>query len=126
VGEVTILYNNAGITYIGNFLDINHDQIEKTVRINLLSHFWTLKEFLPAMVERKRGHIVTMCSTLGLKGVRTGSAYAASKFGVRGYLGCLESEIRNHPAKPDIKFTTIYPFFVKTPLIRGLKVTYRY
>jgi len=121
-----MLYNNAGVTHIGNLLDVSDEQIERTIKINLLSHFWTLKAFLPSMIEKKRGHIITTGSTLGLKGVMTGTAYSASKFGVRGYLEALESEIRHHPEQLDIKFTTIYPFFVDTPLIAGLKVTYRY
>jgi len=107
-------------------LETSPEQLERTVQINLISHFWTIREFLPKMIENGSGHIVTTCSTLGLKSVQKGVAYSASKFGVRGFIEALKCEMRHHPLKPDIKFTTAFPFFADTPLITGLQVTYRY
>ncbi len=43
------------------------------------------------------------------------------KFGIRGYIEALQDELRVHPKNPDqIKFTTIFPSFVKTPLTQGV------
>lgn len=96
------------------------------IQVNLISHFWTLREFLPSMIAEGRGHVVTSCSVLGMKGVRKAVAYCGSKFAVRGYIEALESELRHLPNKPNIKFTTVYPFFVDTPMVDNLKIQYRH
>jgi all-trans-retinol dehydrogenase (NAD+) len=62
VGQVSMLINNAGITGIGSILEQSPELIEKTIQVNLIAHFWTLRSFLPGMIERNHGHIVTICS----------------------------------------------------------------
>ena len=42
--------------------------LSRTFGVNTLAHFWTLKAFLPAMIEQKEGHIVTMSSVMGITG----------------------------------------------------------
>jgi len=46
-------------------LKLTEHQIEQTYKVNILAHFWTLREFLPSMMKRNRGHIVTTASVLG-------------------------------------------------------------
>ena len=81
----TILINNAAIVNGKSILDLTHDEIERyepifgantdvtdmfirCFKINLLSHFTTVKEFLPGMLEEGRGTIVTISSVLGYLG----------------------------------------------------------
>ncbi len=47
----------------------SHAAITKTFHVNTLSHFWLVKAFLPDMVERNHGHIVTICSASAFTGV---------------------------------------------------------
>jgi all-trans-retinol dehydrogenase (NAD+) len=74
------------------------------------------------MIEANHGHIATSCSIAGFFGGRGDAPYCASKFGIRGLIETLRSEIRNHPLKPLINFTTIYPYFVHTPITEGLTI----
>jgi len=127
IGDVTVIINNAGIGKCEKFLNFSPESIEKTFRINVLAHFWILRQFLPKMMQRNRGHIVTVCSIGGLKGNRYMVPYHGSKFAVHGYLESLKEELAHAPNSGDqIKFTTIYPTAVKTRLINGIRFAFRF
>ena len=79
---VSILVNNAGI-YHGLYLqELTDEQIERMFHVNTLSHFWTVRAFLPKMIECKRGHILEIASLGGLLGSVKQVDYCASKFAV--------------------------------------------
>ena len=59
--------------------------ITKTLEVNTISHSWTVKAFLPSMIKRNSGHIVTLASAAGLVGVSGLADYCASKFGAVGF-----------------------------------------
>lgn len=84
IGVVTVLINNAGIATGKPVLDLSFQEIEKTIQINLLSSFYTIKAFLPDMMLRGRGYIVTIASVLGYMSPARLSAYGASKSGQIG------------------------------------------
>jgi len=124
VGYVTILFNNAGVLAMGDLLSQSPEAIELTMNVNVMSHFWILKAFLPVMIEQNYGHVVTTCSLAGQAAIPFDAPYCASKFAVRGYLDSLKLEMRLHPNKPRIRFTTVYPSFVNTPLIERVACTF--
>ncbi|KAH0619141.1 hypothetical protein JD844_018839 [Phrynosoma platyrhinos] len=66
VGDVTILINNAGIIAGMPILQCPDEQVERTMKTNCHAHFWTVKAFLPQMIKRGHGHIVTIAGSLGL------------------------------------------------------------
>ncbi len=66
---VDVLVNNAGVVNSSPILEKSDVLIEKTVAVNLLAHFWTIKAFLLGMISKKEGHIVNMASAGGLLGV---------------------------------------------------------
>ena len=68
-GKVDMLFNNAGIVSGKSILDVPDGLAEKTMQVNSVSHFWTVKAFLPGMIERDHGSVVTIASTAGLVGV---------------------------------------------------------
>lgn len=77
---VSVLINNAGI-YHGLFLkDLRDDQIERIFRINIIAHFWTVRSFLPKMIEHGKGHIVEIASMGGINGLLKQIDYCATKF----------------------------------------------
>lgn len=67
-GDVDILINNAGIVQCKPFLELSSDLVDKTFQVNIMSHIWTVKHFLPAMIKNGRGHIVAVASIAGLIG----------------------------------------------------------
>jgi NAD(P)-dependent dehydrogenase (short-subunit alcohol dehydrogenase family) len=68
---------------------------------------------LPAMRRQGSGHIITISSTAGLVGFEFGTAYAASKFGVEGWMESLASEV----APFGINTTIVNPGFFRTELL---------
>jgi len=122
VGKISIIFNNAGIGPTGNFLQLTDEQVDKTIQINLMSHLWIIRQFLPDMVTMNKGRIVNICSMGGLKASAHALPYFAAKFGVNGYSEALKMELGQF--KYDgIKVSTVYPYFVKTPLIKTLGLT---
>lgn len=122
VGKVTILINNAGITTGKPLLDLTYDEIEKTVQINLLSNFYTIKAFLPDMLRLKRGYIVTIASVLGYMSPARLSAYGASKSGLIALHESLTYELGSPSLnKTGIKTLLICPGQLKTGMFNGVK-----
>ncbi|NXP11026.1 RDHE2 dehydrogenase, partial [Thinocorus orbignyianus] len=120
VGDVTLLINNAGILFGKKFCDIPDTDFEKTLKVNFLSQVWTCKAFLPAMMSRNHGHLVSTASSAGLMGVYRMSDYAGSKHAVIGMMEALHSELY-HAGKRGIKTTIICPYFINTELIKGFQ-----
>merc|ERR1711931_399147 len=80
VGLVTILVNNAGIVSGSTLLETPDTKIVKTFEVNILAHFWTIKAFMPDMIEKKRGHIVNIASLAGQASINKLVDYCSSKF----------------------------------------------
>jgi all-trans-retinol dehydrogenase (NAD+) len=119
VGVIDILINNAGIVSGGDFLEIPDEKIELTFGVNTLALFWTAKAFLPAMIERNDGHVVTIASAAGLVGTRKLTDYCASKFAAVGFDESLRMELKN--SSPGVKTTVVCPFYIDTGMFDGVK-----
>ena len=81
---------------------------EKVVQVNLFGTVSTVRAALPALRE-SRGRVVTVASTLALKGVSDATAYCASKFGVLGFTQALAAEL-----KGEVGVTQLIPGGMKT------------
>ncbi len=119
-GVVDILVNNAGIVKSNPFLEKPDEVIERTIAVNLMAQFWTMKAFLPGMVEKKEGHVVNMASAGGLLGVPYISDYAASKFAVVGLTESLRQEFKLRGLRK-IRFSYVCPNTVGTGMFEGAK-----
>ncbi len=75
--QVDILINNAGIVVGKPFLDVEDDEIQRTIDTNMMAHFWTVKAFLGDMIRQNEGHIVTIASVAGIVGMNTITEYSA-------------------------------------------------
>ena len=93
LGPVDVLVNNAGIGLYGAFLDADAEEIDQVMRTNYLGVVHLLKAALPAMVARRRGHVVTVGSIAGRIGAPFEAAYSASKFAVSGLTEALSVEL---------------------------------
>ncbi|KAJ4439974.1 hypothetical protein ANN_08105, partial [Periplaneta americana] len=82
VGYVDILVNNAGIIFINSILKTQQSAVSKILEVNVASHFAMIRNFLPEMLARNKGHIVGVASCGGLIGLNNASLYSSSKFAV--------------------------------------------
>ncbi|PVH86471.1 NAD(P)-binding protein [Cadophora sp. DSE1049] len=118
LGTPTILINNAAIVNGKPLLDLSTDDIDRTFRVNVLSHFYTIKAFLPGMIRAKTGTIVTISSVLGQLGAAYLSDYTASKAGITALHKSLDAELKD---TPEIKTILVSPGQLSTPLFNGVK-----
>ena len=118
-GPVDILLNNAGIVSGKTLLDASDDDIQRTFDVNALALFWTTRAFLPAMLARDRGHVVTIASAAGIVGTSRLVDYCASKHAAVGFDEALRLELRRAGSR--VKTTAVCPFYVSTGMFAGVK-----
>ncbi|XP_029035491.1 estradiol 17-beta-dehydrogenase 11 [Osmia bicornis bicornis] len=120
VGPVTLLINNAGYVHGKTLWDLPDDEIERTYRVNILSHYWITKAFMRDMMKNNHGHIVTVASVAGLLGTYNCTDYSATKSAAIGYHESLFSELRAHGYN-GIHATLVCPYFINTGMFHGVK-----
>lgn len=120
VGVPYILVNNAGVVENSSFLKCSDELLERTMNVNVMSHFWILKAFLPKMIERQEGHLCQIASAAGLMGVKGLVAYCSSKHAVVGLSNALRIELEEM-TQGKIKVTVVCPSFINTGMFAGVK-----
>ncbi|KAI0853982.1 NAD(P)-binding protein [Daldinia vernicosa] len=119
LGTPTILINNAAEVVGKKLLDMDLEEVEKSITTNLLSHFYTIKTFLPGMIRNETGGtIVTLTSVIGHLGAARLTDYAAAKAGVTALHKSLAAELQEYP---EIKTILVTPGQLSTPLFYGVK-----
>jgi 3-oxoacyl-[acyl-carrier protein] reductase len=91
-GRIDGLVNNAGLTQVGPFLDIEPADWDAVIRTDLTAAFHTCRAALPSMLERGSGTIVNVASRLGQMGIAETAAYSAAKAGLIGLTRALARE----------------------------------
>jgi NAD(P)-dependent dehydrogenase (short-subunit alcohol dehydrogenase family) len=91
-GGLDAVVTAAGTDACGDILDVDPDAWDRVIAVNLLGTAAVVRAALPAL-ERSRGRVVTVASTLGLRALPAATAYCASKFGVIGFSRALASEL---------------------------------
>ena len=91
-GGLDAVVTAAGTDACGDILDVDADAWDRVVAVNLLGTAAVVRAALPAL-ERSRGRVVTVASTLGLRALPAATAYCASKFGVVGFTRALAIEL---------------------------------
>lgn len=118
IGDVTILINNAGIVSGKKFMETPDTLVDKTLRVNTMSHFWTYKAFLPTMIAKNHGHLVSVASSAGLIGVNGLADYCASKFAAVGFAESVALELLAD-GNDGVKTTIVCPYFINTGMFNG-------
>jgi len=122
IGPIDILINNAGVVSGKALLEASEEEIERTFDVNVLALFWTTRAFLPAMLERKSGHIVTIASAAGIAGTSRLIDYCASKHAAVGFDEALRLELRRQGSK--VLTTVVCPFYISTGMFEGVKTRF--
>jgi NAD(P)-dependent dehydrogenase (short-subunit alcohol dehydrogenase family) len=91
-GGLDAVVTAAGTDACGDILDVDPDAWDRVVAVNLIGTAAVVRAALPAL-ERSRGRVITVASTLGLRALPAATAYCASKFGVVGFTRALAAEL---------------------------------
>jgi len=112
-GRVDVLVNNAGNFEAGYFEELTPEQMGQQLATTLVGPMNVTRAVLPVMRKQRSGHIISISSSAGLSGFEFGSAYAASKFGLEGWMESLRPEV----APFGIHTTIVNPGFFRTALL---------
>jgi NAD(P)-dependent dehydrogenase (short-subunit alcohol dehydrogenase family) len=112
-GRIDVLVNNAANFYAGFFEELTPEQMERQLSTSLIGPMNVTRAVLPVMRKQRSGLIITISSTAGLTGFEFGTAYAASKFGLEGWMQSLQAEVEPF----GIDTITVNPGFFRTELL---------
>jgi short-subunit dehydrogenase len=110
-GVVDILVLCAGISPIGPLVDHTDEEVDNTLDLNVRAGIHLARAVLPAMLERRRGHLVFISSVSGKAYSRGRSLYSATGYGLRGLAGSLRLDL----SKTGVGVTTLMPGPIATP-----------
>ena len=110
MGGIDVLINNAGTGYAAEIGALEIDKMRQLFGINVFGMVDLTNRVVPLMKAQAGGDIVNLASTSGMKGAKGGTAYAASKWAVRGMSQCWQAELRPH----GIRVVCICPSEVQT------------
>jgi NAD(P)-dependent dehydrogenase (short-subunit alcohol dehydrogenase family) len=119
-GHINVLVNNAASFEAGYFEELTPEQIERQLTVSLIGPMNVTRAVLPVMRTQRSGHVVTISSLAGLVGFEYNTAYAASKFGVDGWMESLAAEIEPF----GIHTTVVNPGFFRTELLTKESTNY--
>lgn len=113
LGPVDILINNAGIYRYASLENTSTEMWDSQFAINLKGPFLTTRAVVPGMAQRKEGTIIFISSMVAVQSLPNHSCYAAVKWGLDGFAGCIGQEfvdygIKVHVIRPGFTDTTIF------------------
>jgi NAD(P)-dependent dehydrogenase (short-subunit alcohol dehydrogenase family) len=112
-GRIDVLVNNAANFYAGFFEELSPEQMDRQLSTSLVGPMNVTRAVLPVMRKQRSGLVITISSTAGLVGFEFGTAYAASKFGLEGWMQSLQAEVEPF----GINTITVNPGFFRTELL---------
>ena len=119
-GGIDVLVNNAASFYAGFFEELTPEQMDRQITTTLIGPMNVTRAVLPVMRKQRSGHVVTISSSAGFAGFAYGTAYAASKFGVDGWMESLAPEVEPF----GIHATVVNPGFFRTELLTKESTNY--
>jgi len=109
-GDVDILINNAGISYVGLITDMSDSEWTDILNTNVSSAFYLTRAFVPDMVKKKNGRVINIGSVWGRCGASCEVAYSSTKAALRGFSMALAKEL----GPSDITVNCIEPGVIDT------------
>lgn len=112
VGVPDILVNSAGVFYVKPLAETTPAEFTESISVNLTGPFLVVRALLPRLVQRGSGHVVTIGSSSDHVAYPGNSAYAASKYGIRGMHEVMAVEVAN----TGVRTTLVSPGAVDTDM----------
>jgi NAD(P)-dependent dehydrogenase (short-subunit alcohol dehydrogenase family) len=109
-GRLDYMFNNAGISILGECRDLSLDHYRSLFDVNLLGVLYGTHGAYAVMVKQGFGHIINISSGAGLIGYATNTPYATAKFGVIG----LSTSLRYEAEALGVKVSVVCPGLIKT------------
>ena len=122
IGNVDILFNNAGIVVGRMFWEHTAKEIDRTVGINISGVLHTTRVFIKEMIRQKKGHVINIASAASLISNKKMSIYLASKWAVKGWSDSLRMELES--LEGDLHVTTVCPSYINTGMFAGVKAPF--
>jgi NAD(P)-dependent dehydrogenase (short-subunit alcohol dehydrogenase family) len=119
-GRIDVLVNNAANFYAGFFEEISPEDFRAQIETTLFGPMNVTRAVLPVMRAQRSGLVVAISSTAGIVGYEFNTAYAASKFGVEGWIESLTPEV----APFGIRTLLVEPGFFRTELLTPESTNY--
>ena len=116
-GHASLLINNAGVALHGTFAEVSLADMEWLIKINFWGVVYGCKFFIPLLEREPEAHIVNVSSVFGLVGPPGQTAYAASKFAVRGFTESLRTELSG----TQIRVTCVHPGGIRTAIAENAR-----
>lgn len=113
-GTLDILLNNAGIISYSTMFHESEELIKNMSLVNLVAPILLIRTFMPLMISKNSGHIVTISSMSGVYHFPDALVYSATKFGLTGFMMGLKELLRRRKLDKCIQTTTIFPAVMPT------------
>ena len=113
-GPVSVLANNVGVLRFGEIATAGLDDVELMWRINQMGVFLGMRAVVPTMAANGGGSIINASSVEGLAGMANCTAYAATKWAIRGMTKCAAMEL----GPKGIRVNSVHPGMIDTPMTR--------
>jgi NAD(P)-dependent dehydrogenase (short-subunit alcohol dehydrogenase family) len=120
-GGAQLLINNAGVALGGTFEEVALEDFAWLMGINFWGVVYGVKTFLPQLRRQTSAHIVNLSSVFGLAAPPGQTAYASSKFAVRGFTESLRAELRGTP----VAVSCVHPGGIRTNIAANARTTVR-
>ncbi|MEQ8671965.1 MAG: SDR family oxidoreductase [Aggregatilineales bacterium] len=101
-GQVDILVNNAGVARYAPLVETTVEDYDWMMITNVRSTYLCTHAFLPGMLSRGAGSVITVSSQAGLHGFANEAVYCATKFAQVGFMQALDHEVREKGVKVSI------------------------
>jgi len=120
--RIDVLFNNAGISGVGDVLETDPDLFDRVMRVNVRGVYLTSRAVVPYMIKQKSGSIINMSSCIAEIGLARRVSYAASKGAVLSMTKSMQVDLAPH----GIRVNALLPGTILTPFVeRYIKESYK-
>jgi NAD(P)-dependent dehydrogenase (short-subunit alcohol dehydrogenase family) len=122
LARIDVLFNNAGISGVGDVLETEPDQFDRVMRVNVRGVYLTSRAVVPYMIKQGSGSIINMSSCIAEIGLARRVSYAASKGAVLSMTKSMQVDLAQH----GIRVNALLPGTILTPFVeRYIKESYK-